>query len=69
MRIAALASLFVASFGAIFAAEKAAPKPPVILAVKAGRLIDPASGQVRTNQLIVIEDDKIKSVGDAADLK
>jgi imidazolonepropionase-like amidohydrolase len=68
MRIAALAFLFLASCGVLVSAEKAAPKPPVIIAVKAARLIDPASGQVRTNQLIVIEDDKIKSVGGAADL-
>ncbi|HUR59184.1 MAG TPA: amidohydrolase family protein [Opitutaceae bacterium] len=69
MRIAALASLFFVGFGGLLAAEKAAPKPPVIIAVKAARLIDPASGQVRTNQFIVIEDDKITSVGAAADVQ
>lgn len=42
------------------AAGAAAPK---ITAIKAGRLIDPETGTVATNQVIVIEGEKIKDVG------
>ena len=34
-----------------------------ITAIKAGKLVDPETGTVATNQLIVIEQDRIKSVG------
>ena len=33
------------------------------IAIKAGRLVDPQGGQVATNQVIVVEDGKIASVG------
>ena len=54
----AAALLFVVSTAL---AETAPPLPVVI--VKAGHLIDTAAGVVRNNQAIVIEGDKIKSVG------
>ena len=44
------------------------PKPQPLVAVKAGRLVDTAAGVVRENQLILIEGDKVKSVGAVADL-
>lgn len=34
-----------------------------VLAIRAGRLIDPATGSVKTNQVIVIEDGKFKEIG------
>jgi imidazolonepropionase-like amidohydrolase len=37
------------------------------VAVKAARVIDPAAGAVRENQVIIIEGDKVKSIGAAAD--
>jgi hypothetical protein len=43
------------------------PKPLPIVAVKAARLIDPAAGAVRENQVVIIEGDKVKSIGTAAD--
>ena len=33
------------------------------IVIKAGRLVDPQGGQVATNQVIVVEDGKIASVG------
>ena len=48
------------------AADKPAPKISYILA---GRLFDAASDNVRENVVIAIEDDRIKTVASAADLK
>jgi hypothetical protein len=48
------------------AADKPAPKVSYILA---GRLFDATSDNVRENMIIVIEDERIKSVASAADLK
>jgi imidazolonepropionase-like amidohydrolase len=56
----ALAATFITS---LFAEEKAAP---VVVVIKAGHLVDPVSGTVRQAQVIVIEGDKVKSVGPAA---
>jgi imidazolonepropionase-like amidohydrolase len=38
------------------------PSPP-ITAIKAGRLIDPETGSASNNQVIIIEDERIKAVG------
>lgn len=43
-------------------AQAQAPAPPLTV-VKAGRLIDPERGTAATNQLIIIEGEKIKEVG------
>lgn len=48
------------------AADKAAPKVSYILA---GRLFDGTSDNVRENVVVVVEDDRIKSVASAADIK
>ena len=56
----ALAAVFTAS---LFAAEKTAA---AVVVIKAGHLVDPVSGTVRHAQVIVIEGDKVKSVGPAA---
>jgi imidazolonepropionase-like amidohydrolase len=59
---------FVASAGAQTAKEPAkdAPKPPVRVAIHAGRLLDPRTGNYATNVFILIENDRIVSVGSAA---
>ncbi len=44
-----------------------APKPPPLVVVKAAHLVDSVGGTVRDNVAVVIEGDKIKSVGPAAD--
>jgi len=36
---------------------------PSIIAIKAGRLIDPETGSASNNQLIIIEGERIKAVG------
>lgn len=45
-------------------AVPAAP-PATIIAIKAGRLIDPATGTAATNQIILVEGDRIKAIGPA----
>ncbi len=50
----------------VFAETPPAPAPIVI--VKAARLIDTATGTVRNNQAVVIEGEKIKSVGAADEI-
>jgi imidazolonepropionase-like amidohydrolase len=42
-----------------------AAEPPAILAVKAGRLIDPKAGTVASGAVVVVENGKIKAVGPA----
>ncbi|HEU0207859.1 MAG TPA: amidohydrolase family protein [Candidatus Udaeobacter sp.] len=59
------ACLLASSFSA---AEPPKPTPPPLILIKAAHLIDPASGSVRENQAVLIEGDKVKSVGAAADL-
>lgn len=44
------------------------PKPQKLIAIKVGRLIDSAAGAVKENQMIIVEGDKVKSVGPVADL-
>ena len=46
-----------------------APARPKVVAVKAGRLFDGTGDTYRRNQVILIEGDKVKSVGPAADVK
>jgi imidazolonepropionase-like amidohydrolase len=37
--------------------------PQKVTAVRAGRLIDPETGAVSTNQIIVVEGERIRAVG------
>lgn len=63
----ALALTLLAS--ALAAAETPAPSaPPKVVVVKAARVIAPDSGKVLTNQVILIEGDKIKAIGTAAEV-
>jgi imidazolonepropionase-like amidohydrolase len=57
--------LFLGLFLFLFStnAQVAKPAPKKIIAIKAGRLIDTQAGAVINNSLILIEDDKIISVG------
>lgn len=58
-------ALLVGIFLQVFAVAAPAQnqKPPTIVAIKAGRLIDVENGRVLTNQLIIVENEQIKSVG------
>ncbi len=60
--------LILTSVSAAFAEETGAPKPQPLTLVKAARLIDTAAGVVRENQAVLIEDEKIKAIGPAADI-
>ena len=60
--------LILASVAAAFAEETGAPKPRPVTLIKAARLIDTAAGVVRENQAVLIEDEKVKAIGPAADI-
>lgn len=51
----------ILAFPTVFLEAQTTPSP--ITAIKAGRLIDPETGTASTNQVIIIEGEKIKSVG------
>ena len=65
--LAAAFSLVAASTA--FAAEPAAPAKPVLLAIKAAHLIAPQTGAVLSDQIVVIDGEKIQAVGLAATLQ
>ena len=48
---------------------KPAPPPPKITYVKAGKLFDSVSDTYRNNMVIVVEGDRIKNIGSAAEVK
>jgi imidazolonepropionase-like amidohydrolase len=59
-----LACLLMASTGSGEAmAQPPAPPSVVLTAIKAGRLLDPETGTVATNQIILVEGERIKAVG------
>ena len=62
--------LFLSLFAALtFAQTKPAEKPaPALVLVKAARLLDVAAGQYRSGQAVLIEGDRIKAVGPAAEI-
>jgi len=64
----ALSTLLLGGGAATRAAEPAAPPkppPPVVIAVKAARLLDVRTGQVRRNAYVVIADDRIREIAAA----
>jgi imidazolonepropionase-like amidohydrolase len=60
-RRAGMLCLLLAVLFAVVAEAQSQPAP--ITAIKAGRLIDPETGTTATNQVILIEGEKIKAVG------
>ncbi len=69
--VASLAGIVLSLLPAIRAAEAAEKTavPPVFIAIKAARWLDPLSGTVRHGQLALVEGEKIKALGAAADLE
>jgi imidazolonepropionase-like amidohydrolase len=63
-----LAWVVLLTLAAAAAAQTTAPQPRRVV-VRAGRLLDVRSGNTLTNQAIVIEGDKIVSIGPAAEIK
>ncbi len=63
-RIALVLSFVVAARAAAQQPQASTP-PPAVTAVKAGRLVDPETGKSSTNQVILVEGEKIKAVGAA----
>ncbi len=57
--------MFAFFLSTLAAAQQTAPPQPVT-AIRAGHLIDPATGKVSENQVIVVKDGKIESVGASA---
>jgi imidazolonepropionase-like amidohydrolase len=64
---AAAAGLALLSFNAAAAEDK--PAPLQVKAIHAGRLIDPASGRVLTDQIIIIRGDRVVEVGPSATVR
>ena len=62
-----LCLLALSPAAAAWAAEPAA-RPAPLLVIKASHLLDPVAGVVRDNQAVVIEGDKVKAVGAAAEV-
>src|SRR5450755_631719 len=67
---ACFAFLFCLLASPLFSAESPTPTPtpPALLLVRAAHWIDPVAGVVKDNQVVLIEGDKVKQVGAAADL-
>jgi imidazolonepropionase-like amidohydrolase len=60
-RLAMLLSMFLV---AVPMAQPASPQAPApVTAIRAGRLLDPDAGVIRTNQIILIEGSRIRDVG------
>ncbi len=66
--IAFMVALLTLVFARDLRAQPAAPSPMPVTYVKAGRLVDPDAGRVLTNQVIVVEGTKIRSVGPLASI-
>ena len=69
MKKVLLVVFFTVLFVAAVAQSADAPPPPKITYIKAGRLFDATSDAVRNNVVIVVEGNKIKSIGSAGDIK
>ncbi len=64
VRTRLLSFVFIAACGAHISAQQTAPpKPPARVAIKAGRLLDVRTGQYAANVVIVVEGERIASVG------
>jgi imidazolonepropionase-like amidohydrolase len=65
MRLPSLAVpiLFVAASLGAQSTPTPKPAPPTIVVVKAAHLVDPTTGTVVANPVIIIQDDKVKQVG------
>jgi imidazolonepropionase-like amidohydrolase len=62
--------LLAASFFALFSSvEVAAQAPAPVTLVKAGRLLDPRTGNVLSSAAVLIEDGKVKKVGSLAEVQ
>src|SRR5579864_2580819 len=56
-------------FTLILAGQLAAQSPPQVILVKAGRLLDPRTGNVLSPAAVLIENEKIKEVGPPSKLQ
>jgi imidazolonepropionase-like amidohydrolase len=68
-RVGVMLCVAMLAAGACFTQMQAQAPAANVIAVKAGRVLDVKTGKYLTQQIIWIEDDKIKSVGNAADLE
>jgi imidazolonepropionase-like amidohydrolase len=62
-RIALVLSFVIAARASAQQPAPAPAPPPAVTAVKAGRLVDPETGKISSNQVILVEGEKIKAVG------
>jgi imidazolonepropionase-like amidohydrolase len=57
------ARLFLILVAVLPALPAAAQRPPQLIAIKAGKVVNPETGKVATNQMILVEGAKIKEIG------
>ncbi len=62
LRFVRLVAILVAVLFALAAAAQNAPAPQLI-AIKAGKVVDPETGRVSTNQVILVDGGRIKDIG------
>lgn len=68
-RLLAATVVTIAAAGTAPAQPQAPPsEPQKIVAVRAGRLVDPESGTVATNQVILVEGERIREVGSSVSI-
>lgn len=67
MRLTLAVSIIALSATGGLAAESAPPAPPT--AIHAGRLLDPVSGKVLSDQIILVEGGKVTSIGPSSQVK
>jgi len=63
-----LAAVAVAGIVVLAAAPAGAQQPDAVTAIRAGRLIDPETGSVAADQLILVQNGRISAIGDAGAL-
>ncbi len=68
LKAALAATCVLLALASSLAVADAPPAAPVVKLVKAARFLDPAAGKVLANYAVLIEDDKVRAVGPAADL-
>jgi imidazolonepropionase-like amidohydrolase len=64
-----VSGIFLFAVGILAATQLAAQSPSPTTLIKAGRLLDPRSGNVLSPAAVLIENDKIKEVGPAAQMQ
>src|SRR6476646_5127359 len=63
LMVVTLAAMVSSGLGAQGSGAGQAGRAPKITAIRAGRLVDPATGTTSTNQIILVEGERIRDIG------